>query len=172
MFDGWAGPSSAEWMARSSCLTLAAGMSDPWETMCGMTVLADLSALNYLAVLVAAIAGFAVGAVWYMPAVFGKTWMSLTGRTPESVQGESSTAPMVLAFAAMLVSVFTLALFLGPDAGIATGALAGLLAGVGLAAMAIVVNGLFEARPATLMLINSGYQIVALTLAGAILGAW
>lgn len=38
-----------------------------------------LGDLNWLAVLVAALAYFAVGALWYAPPVFGKTWAAAGG---------------------------------------------------------------------------------------------
>ncbi len=71
-----------------------------------------------------------------------------------------------------LVTNFVLALFLGKDAGLADGALAGLLAGIGLSAAPIVTTFLFESRPVRLMLIDGGYHVCAMTLAGAIIGAW
>jgi hypothetical protein len=43
-----------------------------------------LSHLNWLAVLVAALAYFAVGALWYAPKVFGTVWATAGGiRLPE-----------------------------------------------------------------------------------------
>ncbi len=41
--------------------------------------------INYLAVFVAAIANMVIGAVWFMPAVFGRLWMRFTGLTSESI---------------------------------------------------------------------------------------
>ena len=38
--------------------------------------------INYLAVVVAAIAWFVVGSLWYSPLLFGKMWMELSGITP------------------------------------------------------------------------------------------
>jgi hypothetical protein len=38
-----------------------------------------LGDLNWLAVIVAALAYFAIGAVWYAPPVFGKAWMAAGG---------------------------------------------------------------------------------------------
>ena len=52
-----------------------------------------LSDLNWLAVFVAALAYFAIGAVWYAPGLFGRTWAAAggfdlprpaTGRAPRS----------------------------------------------------------------------------------------
>ena len=40
-----------------------------------------LSDLNWLAVLVAALAYFAIGALWYAPPVFGRPWMAAGGMT-------------------------------------------------------------------------------------------
>lgn len=45
-----------------------------------MEVLLDhISTLNWLAVVVATLLAFAVGAVWYTPALFGKAWMKSIG---------------------------------------------------------------------------------------------
>jgi hypothetical protein len=62
--------------------------------------------------------------------------------------------------------------FLGPTAGGAWGATAGALAGVGWAASSLAVIYLFERRSLMLILIDGGYQAVAFTAMGAILGAW
>jgi len=39
--------------------------------------------MNYLAVFVAALAGFGVGAVWY--GVFGKAWLDALGKTAPNI---------------------------------------------------------------------------------------
>ena len=66
-----------------------------------------------------------------------------------------------------------LAMFLhDPKTDLIWGATAGFLAGFGWAAMGLGVVSLFERRPLSYMLINGGYLTLALTLMGAILGAW
>lgn len=52
------------------------------------------------------------------------------------------------------------------------GALTGLLVWVGFVATVLAVTTYFSGRPRVLWLINSGYQLVALVLVGALLGAW
>ncbi len=136
-----------------------------------MEILATPSDVNWLAVLVASIVVFALGAVWYAPPVLGKTWLRLTGIDPDA-PGPSVAAVMSAGFATTAISVSALALFLGPSAGVASGLAAGLVAGVGISSMTVVLNGLYEGRSATLMAINAGYQIVIFTVAGLILGAW
>ena len=43
--------------------------------------------LNWLAVIVAALAYFAIGAVWYAPPAFGRAWMAAGGMTVEPGDG-------------------------------------------------------------------------------------
>ena len=42
--------------------------------------------INYVALLVAAVARFIVGGIWYSPALFGKPWQGLTHCTPEEMK--------------------------------------------------------------------------------------
>ena len=136
-----------------------------------MQVLAGFGDVNWLAVLVAAAVGFGLGAVWYAQPVFGRAWMRLTGISQDDPGGNIAVI-MTLSFVTTLVAVAALALFVGADAGLGTGALAGLVAGVGFAATAIVINALYESRPPALMAINAGYQVVVFVVAGSILGVW
>ncbi|HEV2088903.1 MAG TPA: DUF1761 domain-containing protein [Cryptosporangiaceae bacterium] len=135
-----------------------------------MDAIAPLGDVNYWAVLVAAVVGFAIGGAWYSPMLFAKPWMRLSGSEPQA--GESPVGPLAVAFVSALVAVFVLALFVGRDAGVGVGALAGLLAGLGLGGTGFAMNYAFEKRPLGLLAINAGYWTVMLTVAGAILGAW
>jgi hypothetical protein len=66
-----------------------------------------------------------------------------------------------------------LAMFLNnPKTTTAFGTAAGFAAGFGWAAMGIAIVALFERRPWSYILVNGGYLTLALTLMGAILGAW
>src|SRR2546429_2329224 len=42
--------------------------------------------INILAVLVAAVLTFVLGAVWYSPVLFAKQWMAAQGYTPEKLE--------------------------------------------------------------------------------------
>jgi len=46
------------------------------------------------------------------------------------------------------------------------------MAGLGFSAMTSFTTSTFEDRPLKLFLIDSGYNLVGLVIAGAILGAW
>jgi hypothetical protein len=128
--------------------------------------------LNWFAILAAAVSAFLVGGAWYSPMVFGKAWKRANGFG----EGQPPASPgktFGFSFVFMLVMAFNLAMFLNdPKTTAVWGATAGFLAGFGWVAMSVGVIALFEARPWSYIFINGGYSTVALTLMGAIIGAW
>lgn len=129
-------------------------------------------ALNHFAVITATISAFVLGGIWYGP-LFGKAWMRENGFTPEGLAGVNQAKIYGLAFVWTLVMAYNLAMFIGdPAIGAGKATLYGFLTGFGWIAMAVFVIGLFERRSALLMVINGGYMAVALTMMGAIIGAW
>ncbi len=131
------------------------------------------STINWLAVIVAALSAFIIGALWYSPALLGKVWMKANGFTNESLTGGNMGKIFGLAFLWTLIMSVNLAMFLNdPSTTLSFGAFAGFAAGFGWIAMGFFVVGLFERRPTAWMLVNGGYMIVALTIMGVILGAW
>jgi len=128
--------------------------------------------LNIWAVLVAAVSTFLIGGIWYSPAVFGKAWMRENGFTEESLKNSNMVKIFGLAFFLGLIAAINLAMFLGKDTDVASGAFYGFLAGFGWVATFVGTHYLFERKSFTLFLINAGYSVVALTLMGVILGAW
>jgi hypothetical protein len=134
-----------------------------------------LGDLNWLAVLVAGVVYFAIGAVWYQQPVFGKAWMRATGIEPDS---EASPlfylAPVVL----YLVVTIALAAFVeatGTDTA-GEGLALGLIAAVGIALPLTAVGAVFEGRnkrePWTWFAINGGYNVVGIVVASVILAIW
>jgi hypothetical protein len=128
--------------------------------------------LNYLAVGASALSTFLIGGLWYSPAVFGKAWMRENGFKEEDMKNSNMVKIFGLAFLAALVAAINLAMFLGKDVTVSTGAMYGFLTGFGWVAMFVGTHYLFERRSFTLFLINAGYSVVALTVMGVIIGAW
>jgi len=124
--------------------------------------------INWLGVLLAALATFAVGGLWYS-VLFAKAWQREAGVMDEQLK-HGTVRVFVGSFLLALVMAVVLAAFIG-DAGAGFGTLAGLAAGVAWVAAALGINYLFERRSLTLFAINASYSVVAFTAMGAIIGA-
>lgn len=124
--------------------------------------------INWLAVLLAALAGFIVGGLWYS-VLFAKVWQREAGVTDEQLK-HGTVRVFAGSFLLAVVMAVALAAFIG-DGGTGFGALAGLTAGVAWVAAALGVNYLFERRSLTLFAINASYNVVTFTAMGAIIGA-
>ncbi len=127
---------------------------------------------NYLAIAAAALVYFAIGGLWYSPILFAKVWAREAGMTEAQTLRPPLGRIFGLSALAALVMAFNLAAFLGAKASLSFGLFAGAATGIGWVAMSLGVIYLFEQRSLKLWLINSGYQVVAYTAMGAILGAW
>jgi hypothetical protein len=130
----------------------------------------DIAKVNWLAVIVAAIAPFIVGSLWYGP-LFMKPWSALTGITRGTPGQNSMALTMGTSAVLNLIIATSLAMFIGASDW-KVGVFAGFMAGFTFVAMAFGITYLFESRPLKLWLINAGYQTVVFTIMGAILGAW
>ena len=129
-----------------------------------------LSNVNWLAIIVAALAPFAIGSLWYGP-LFAKPWMALTGIARGAPGQNSMAVAYGGALVLNLIIATSLAMFIGGGDWM-FGLFAGFMAGFTFVAMAFGITYLFESRPFKLWLINAGYQTVVFTIMGAILGAW
>ncbi|MGQ0839864.1 DUF1761 domain-containing protein [Actinokineospora sp.] len=138
-----------------------------------LSVLADL---NWLAVLVAAVAFFALGGLWYSNALFGKAWTEAVGWEP--VEGEKPPVTLYLmpliTCIVSAVAIAVLARATGTDS-LAEAIVLGLVTGVGLAAMALLVTGFFDPRkpkPMVWVAITSGYHVVGFVIVAVIVALW
>jgi hypothetical protein len=127
--------------------------------------------LNWFAILVSAFTAFVIGGLWYGP-LFGKSWQKLNRLTDEDLKSRNLGLVFGLSFLAAFIAAFNLAMFIGPEADVSYGMTAGFLAGFGWVATMVAMHFLFEKRPLKLYFINAGYSVIALTIMGAILGAW
>ena len=133
----------------------------------------DMANVNIAAVVVAALSTFVLGGLWYSPLLFGKAWMRANGFTEEQLQGFSKARMFGGSFVLSLVMAANLAIFLADDqTDWVWGMTAGALAGVGWVATGIAVVALFENKSWTYIFINAGYNAVAFTIMGAIIGVW
>ncbi len=132
--------------------------------------------VNWLAILVATASSMLLGMLWYGP-VLGKRWMMAMGidsasLTPEKrKEGGKAMALMVpLAFvtAWVLAYMTDYTLAVSWSEGIQTG----FWLWLGFQMPLILQGRLFENKKWELIWINGSYQLLALTIQGAILAAW
>jgi hypothetical protein len=133
------------------------------------------SQVNWLAVLVAAIAYFLIGAIWYS-ALFKDAWIKHTGVNASDPNMKKGVAGVFFtSFIMMLVACIGLALLIGRIEGTGgwmTGLKVGLIAGICFCATAISNSYLYEKRPTMLHVINNLYNIVGCVVAGIIIAMW
>ena len=128
----------------------------------------DFAAVSWLGALIAGIAFFAIGGVWYGP-LFGDQWMRATGMTEERAR-ESN---LVMIFGGTLVleviAAVGLSAILGEDVAPPAGALAGLWVGLLVAVPVLLVQALYERKTMILWALNGGYNVVGFVLMGLVL---
>ncbi|MEN8223744.1 MAG: DUF1761 domain-containing protein [Bacteroidota bacterium] len=128
--------------------------------------------INYWAVLVSALASFMIGSLWYSPLLFASVWMKELGFTKEGMGRTNMVKIFGISFLLLLIIAFNLAAFIGPDADMRFGLIAGALSGIGWVGAALGVNYLFERKSFRFWLINAGYMAVSFIIMGGIIGAW
>ena len=128
--------------------------------------------MQLVAVILAAAAGFAAGAVWYM--VNAKRWMVAVGRSAEEMKADRSPLPLVIGFAASLLTAGLMRHVLASAGvgGIGGGLVGGLGVGLFFVAPWILTNYAFAGRPGALWWIDAGHVVLACSAIGLVLGVF
>jgi hypothetical protein len=130
--------------------------------------------LNYLAILVSALLWRILGMLWYSPALFGGTWMQITGMNDQLFAAMNPLLIYVMPVVAALVTFWVLAHAVAyAKAGSAgMGALVGFWNWLGFVGAIMFVALGFQGKPMALWYIDAGYDLVGLVIGGAILAVW
>ena len=129
--------------------------------------------VNYLAVLIAAVANYVIATIWYA-AIFGKVWQKLTGIT------DMKPAPMniVLVFIGSFVLSYVLyhsivfAEAYVKISGIHGGIMGGFFNWLGFIAPVTLSTKLYEKKPWGLWLLDNGFWLISLIVMGIIQSFW
>ena len=135
--------------------------------------------VNYLAILLAGVVYYAIGALWYSPMLFGKLWSKLNGFDKRSKEEwekmkKGMGKKYAMTFLGCLISACVLAIFIKMMA-VQTfmgGFRTGFLAWVGFAATAQFANWVYSGKSKDLFIIDTTYPLVAYLLMGIILALW
>ena len=131
--------------------------------------------IHWLAVLVAGVGYFALGALWYSKVLFAPKWLALLkidASDPNASKGMAGI--MVASFVTILVASTGLAILVaylhlsGFSQGFKLGALTGICFGI----TSISNSYLYEKRPLGLHFINGGYTLVGNIIAAVIICVW
>lgn len=133
-------------------------------------------AVNYLAVLVAAVAAYAVGAVWYSPIGFGKQWKKLMGLSNEDMRRMPLTMQqaMAIGFIFTLLMSYVLAHFeIYLRVSDIPNALAlGFWVWLGFGVMVLSYSWTYEGKSFKLFLFNAAHLLIATEVMAAVLSLW
>lgn len=132
-------------------------------------------AINYLAVIIATLAGFGLGAVWYM--VLGKAWMGAMGKTEAELTpatGAAKAMPFIIALVALFVMAWMLAGLMGHlnQVTVRGGVMTGFFVWLGFVITTMGVNHAFGGAKPMLTLIDGGHWLAVLLIQGAVIGAF
>lgn len=132
--------------------------------------------INYLAVVVATVAAFALGGLWYSPLLFAKMWVAAHGYTEEQVNAMQKGAGK--AYGVSLVCQWLIALAIAVLVGylhlvnLSQGLKLSMLIWVGFAVPLGLMANMFTEKRITVFFIDTGYQLVYLLIMGAIITLW
>ena len=128
--------------------------------------------MDYVAVIITAVIGFGIGAVWY--GVFSRAWVAASGvptdasGAPGGVNNPATYAGAfvcILLVAGMMRHAFAMS---GIDT-LSLGVVSGLGIGLFFIAPWITLNVLYSQRPRILAVIDGGYAAVACAVMGGVL---
>jgi len=132
---------------------------------------------NMTAVLIAAVAAWIFGAVYY--GLLGKAWLAAQGETPETMKaknagksGIAKAAPFIISFIAEIVMAAALQgiLFHSAMNTMRQGIIAGALCWLGFVATTVLVNNAYPGRKFMLTVIDAGHWLGVLLIIGAVIG--
>ena len=136
----------------------------------------EFSNINFLALIVATIVSFGLGAIWYSPVLFAKTWQREVGLSDETLKKANMAVIFGSSFLLILLMNFGLAVILQGhatrDLTALSGMIYGLLIGLFFIATSYGINMIYQRKSFALWAIDSAYQVLYLGISGLILGAW
>jgi hypothetical protein len=126
-------------------------------------------AVNWLAVVVAAIAAYAFGAAWYMG--LSRQWLAALGKTKEQLK--VGFTPFIWSFAVELVMAYFLALLtplLMGEISVGAGVLVALHMWFGFVITTLIMNHRYEGMKWSLTLIDGAHLLGVLVIQGIVIG--
>ena len=134
----------------------------------------EFAGLNYIAILVAAVASFAFGSVFYM--ALAKRWMAALGKTEEEIKADGGMKPSVFALTAVAQVIMAWVLagvigHLGPgQVTPVNGLISGAFIWFGFVLTTQLINHGYQGQKKSLTVIDSAHWLGVLLVQGLVIG--
>src|SRR5438552_17772915 len=129
--------------------------------------------INLFAILSAAAAKVLIGAIWYSPALFIRSWLELSGVTEEEMKARMGKAIAVDVVGSIIMAfVLVHAVRYAGATTAAQGMAVGFFNWLGFIAVVTIGSVTYGRRPFKLFLLNNGYLLISLLVMGAMLAIW
>ena len=129
--------------------------------------------INWLAVIVAAVAIDAIGFVIYGLLIPADTWMAWEGVTAEDMESVGSSRMPFSVVMPLMTAIFMAVIFKWAQVtGASNGAKWGAVIALASAVPALMYGWVYGIGPAEMTLVDSGHLLIGHAAAGAVLGAW
>ena len=136
-----------------------------------MDITVNFEFINLWAILLATVAVFLLGGIWYSPSLFGRFGVVAAHRS-DAESDRNIQAIFVLAFILQWLTASLLAAVLGPNSTLLGGLTVGLLVGCFFVTTALGITDIFDNKPLIHLLVNGGYHITSFAVMGMIIGFW
>ena len=128
--------------------------------------------INYLAIVIATLASFGFGAIYYM--TLAKPWMAAIGRTQEEMKAASSKTPFVVTIVAELLMAWVLAGALGHlgpgQVTLRNGLISAFILWGGFVVTTMAVNHAYEGAKRTRTIIDGAHWLGVMLIQGLVIG--
>jgi len=129
--------------------------------------------INWLAVVAAAVAIYALGFVIYGLLIPAETWMAWSGVSAEDIEAVGSSRMPFSVIMPLMTAIFMAVIFKWAQvAGASDGAKWGAVVALASAVPALMYGWVYGIGPAEMTLVDSGHLLLGHVAAGAVLGAW
>jgi hypothetical protein len=136
-----------------------------------------LGQLNWLAVVVAALVYFVLGAIWYAPPTFGRIWQRSIGWDPDAAPPQMQVTGYLIPLVAYLVMAAATAMLAAATGStdVQGGLTLGVVIGVAFALGRTAVDAAFDPHKPQKWVwfaVTSGYHLVGIVLVAIIVSVW
>lgn len=128
--------------------------------------------INYLAVVIAALASFGFGAIYYMS--LSKPWLAAIGKSVEELRANPSKTPFIVAAVCEFVMAWVLAGALGHlgpgQVSTRNGVITALILWAGFVVTTMAVNHGYQGSKRILTVIDGGHWLGVMLIQGLVIG--